>query len=283
MKKIRISFADRTRFADSWALQLGRMQMLLENQSLHPAEFCAQMILMVWRDVFGNSFHNGKYPTEVLPFRLRFLSTVVNQGLGRWLAQEIQLELKFHVPDPLEVLRAQAQGKRIVSALITKEEILNFEEHGRDFTSFLIHDLVHAHHFFADEPGEFERQVVFSGWMKEIVENGTWDCLLRLKPEMRTQFEYLISDMNTHTWHLIKTLKSLLDQASLPDLELQFLKVMGSEFQELWSKINSPCESYPLTTEFLRRMLEKAPARSENFAFFPIKSLGTSKTVSVFF
>lgn len=232
----------------------------MSEGKIEPAQFCAEMILMVWRDVFGSRFHNGRSASSVLPYRLKFLSTAVNEVLERWFCGEIALQLRFDKPTPQEVLEAQSRGQRIVSALISKDEILHFEEHGRDFISFLIHDLVHAHHFFTDEPGEFERQVLFAGWMKEVMNQGVWHRLIEARPQMKDQFEYLISDMNTHTWHLIKTLKSLLDQAQVPAIEKDFLSILGPELSGLWPQINSSLESLALTHQFLNHMSELSSA-----------------------
>ncbi len=235
------------------------LQDQFQTGSLHPAELCAQVIQTVWQDAFGPQFHNGNFvgnfQARLLPQRLKFLSTHVNQVLDRWYHREISLVLTFTKPTPLQVLEFQSRGQRVVSLLLQQDEILDFEDHGRDFVSFLIHDLVHASHFFTKDSAEFQRQVVFSNWMKALILNGTGEKIISQSPRAQEQFEYLISDMNTHTWHLVKTLKSLLDQWQSPDLQLAVIQILPNELKALWPLVNSPYEAEALAVQFLELML----------------------------
>lgn len=198
----------RTARAAEWASNWKRVR-VLET----PPEFCARVIADTYRDFFGDHWSNGPRvcnpspPTPALALlaknRVRRLPDSSIQALIRWSRGDIHLRLFDRVPLPLEVLQAQAQGCRCVSALTTEDEIRNFEIDGRDFLTFLIHDLEHAQHLTAD-PVAFTCQIKFAQW------------ILRLWPEVRpclygqalAEFEYLASDMNSHIVHLLKTLKS---------------------------------------------------------------------------
>jgi hypothetical protein len=77
----------------------------------------------------------------------------------------------------------------------------------------------------------------------------------------RQDFEYLVSDMNTHTLHLLKTFKALLDlspkthQAEPQTLRraLAATSVDGSFFDECFQKLNTPAETPELRQQVLSK------------------------------
>lgn len=202
--------------------------------------------------MFGENATNGKRPSSqgLFPDRYRSLPDAALITLEKWQRGEINLQLLSHVPTPLEVLQAQARGERCVSALVTFDEILNFEQDGRDFLSFLIHDLVHAQHFFVD-PESSRLQIRFACEMLPIVKSQAFE-----NSPLKSEFEYLISDMNSHVIHLLKTLKSLCDRLGDPRL------TAALEFQiPLWRELNSPSETSE-THERLLRAWDHAPTNN---------------------
>lgn len=219
----------RTKFAHQWTRKPFRSP---SDES--EAEYCMSLIDRCWRDMFGAKATNGKRKSSPGPFseRYRSLPDSVLEILERWHNGEIKLQLMHHVPSSIEVLRAQSRGERCVSALVKMDEIINFEEQGRDFLSFLIHDLVHAHHFFSD-PQSLARQSHFSREMLPIVE-----AKIFANTEFEPEFDYLISDMNSHLVHLLKTLKSLTDRLGNSTLESHL-----SSRIPLWNELNSPGET----------------------------------------
>lgn len=117
-------------------------------------------------------------------------------------------------PTPYELLKIQARGQRI----ITYEENfslwaqLNYEH--RDVLSFWFHDLIHAAEFFQNEEQK-KHQVNFYRWIEELSSNSSREVWLRhflSVDRHRSKFEYLISDMNSHPLHLIKTFRAILDE-----------------------------------------------------------------------
>lgn len=223
-----LSSPTRARFAQAWASEFTA----LRGQT-SPALYCFSIIDRCWRDLFGARASNGRRSATPGLFteRYRSLPDAALIVLEKWQRNEISLQLLFHVPTSIEVLRAQARGERCVSALISREEILEFEEDGRDFLSFLIHDLVHAQHFFAD-PESSQRQIKFAREMLPLVEAGVF-----LNTSLQAEFEYLISDMNSHVVHLLKTLKSLSDRLGSSTLDRQLERQIP-----LWQELNSPNE-----------------------------------------
>lgn len=244
-KKSFVSMEKRREFAKTWAPLFARWK----TESFHPAELCLKILDHCWRDLFPNTFDVGVRKTDsqhpFLQRRYRAMPSAVQASLEHWLAGKIDLQLYFDVPSVSEVLHQQSQGKRCVSLLVTEDEILNFAEDGRDFLSFVIHDLIHAEHFFAD-PVEFRRQVAFSRWMASLIEQNFLHELRENHPHLTHDFEYLVSDMNTHSLHLFKTFKALLERAPglapLVKPPVFANPHLAQQFSELWEQLNSPSE-----------------------------------------
>ena len=259
MKRFAIPKEIRKRFAPTWALTFQSLKSHFARGELTSAQLCAEVLQTVWKDAFAPNPTSGKSQYQILKPRLRFLPIAVNDVLERWHRSEVSLILLFHKPTPQEVLEHQCQGKRIVSLLIELNEILEFEEHDRDFAGFLIHDLLHANHFFTSEEGEYERQVQFSNWMRELTNDDGFQQILKYGPQVQSQFEYLFSDMNTHTWHLLKTLKSHFDQHQMNEVELRFVELLPEDLKSLWPQINTPQETREFIEDFLSKMLRETP------------------------
>ncbi|MBC7421154.1 MAG: hypothetical protein H7328_10535 [Bdellovibrio sp.] len=116
-----------------------------------------------------------------------------------------------HIPSPYELLGYQLKGLRVVSFnenYQTWSDHLNIE---RDFLSFIIHDLIHADHFFKDNKNK-NGQLGFYHFIEKIWLHESLHTLL-LSSEFKKGFEYIISDMNSHPLHLLKTLRAYLSQA----------------------------------------------------------------------
>ena len=117
-------------------------------------------------------------------------------------------------PTPYELLKIQARGQRVITFeenfYLWKELIY---EH-RDVLSFWLHDLVHAAEFFQNDEQK-KLQIYFYRWIEELSTNSSREmCLTHFLSidHHRTKFEYLISDMNSHPLHLIKTFRAILDE-----------------------------------------------------------------------
>lgn len=131
------------------------------------------------------------------------------QSLMAWQCGKYPLRLLTTVPSPYEVLQMQSQGARCVSMLIQKEQVQSLVDEGRDVFGFIIHDLIHADHFFAD-PEKAEAQIHFSHKLLHVLQLPQIQWMLTADPAFKSEFHYLMSDMNSVPLHLLKTLKAIL-------------------------------------------------------------------------
>ncbi len=152
---------------------------------------------------FINSVKIKSIPEKVF-WSLHFLS----QNKNRFLISRIS-------PSPYELLSIQAQGQRVIT-FEDNYSVWNklIYEH-RDVLSFWLHDLVHAAEFFQNEEQQ-NHQINFYRWIEllrlQSSREDFWSAFLTTEKN-RTRFEYLISDMNSHPLHLIKTFRAILDEA----------------------------------------------------------------------
>lgn len=139
----------------------------------------------------------------------RSIPLSVAQSLMAWDAGIYPLKMLDYVPSPEEVLNMQAQGVRCVTMLQQQKEMQELVEAGRDVLGFIVHDLIHADHFFAD-PDKAQAQIRFSQKLQDIYRLPPIQKMLQDDALFRHEFEYLMSDMNSVPLHLLKTLKAIL-------------------------------------------------------------------------
>ena len=119
-----------------------------------------------------------------------------------------RIKIINYVPSPEELLTIQINGQRVITFHENTElwSTQIFAE--RDFLSFIIHDLIHAHHFFKND-FQLKGQIGFYNFVTHLMKLKSLQNLL-LNQNFRNGFEYIISDMNSHPVHLFKTLHALL-------------------------------------------------------------------------
>lgn len=118
------------------------------------------------------------------------------------------IKILNYVPTPFELLNQQTEGYRIIT-FNEDYETWPTQIHGeRDFLSFILHDLVHADHFLNNETYK-KGQLGFYKLIQFIWHHNSLQALM-LNHQFKKGFEYIISDMNAHPVHLVKTLKALL-------------------------------------------------------------------------
>lgn len=133
----------------------------------------------------------------------------VAKSLNAWAAQFYPLNLYTFIPTPLDVLNLQARGERCITMLIEPDQIKNWVEEGRDVLGFIVHDLIHADHFFAD-PVKANAQIEFCKRLVPIHALPQIQTMMTVDSEFCREFHYLMSDMNSVPLHLLKTLKAIL-------------------------------------------------------------------------
>jgi hypothetical protein len=148
-----------------------------------------------------------------LPFlclhTLRSVPISVMRSLSSWHNKTYPLTLWTTIPSPEEVLQLQVGGQRCVSMFMQESEFPQLAQDGRDVFGFLIHDLIHADHFFHD-PENAQAQIQFSRKLQLLWQETFIQERLQADPEFKDEFFYLMSDMNSVPLHLFKTLKAQL-------------------------------------------------------------------------
>jgi hypothetical protein len=201
--------------------QIGKVYELWRSQTSSEAEVVATYIKS-FLTVFRPRDYRGGPHGELLTKNLEALSPVirefattsfrsvplaVNRALVCWAEGLSQLEILDHVPDPLSVLRRQSRGQRIVTCIFESEKLTKFVEDSRDPLGFVLHDLIHADHFFRFSDW-YEGQKEFYKKTLERLERGEFSEKL-LDEKNARRFEYVISDMNSHPAHLEQMLERI--------------------------------------------------------------------------
>ena len=138
-------------------------------------------------------------------------SNYVNQCIVGWALEMKPCKLLHHIPSPMEVLRMQANGERVVTMFCTLTELskqhiskLTYMKgminHARDPLEFLLHDFKHMEHFTCCDT--HHEQIGFFRCMMRLGEGNPKQFFLRELGYDRTlwlELEYVISDMYVST------------------------------------------------------------------------------------
>ena len=149
--------------------------------------------------------------------RYGFLGVIPNVcvALHAWLHDRWPLTLCEHIPNPGEMLKMQVRGTRAVTIFPEYPRMLQPVLNKPDAFAFMIHDLEHAYKFFHDR-ALHEAQKRFFSQVLTVIERGLLDDCLE-DPVFLDKFNYLISDMNTHTMHGLQYLRAILIEHRLRD------------------------------------------------------------------
>ncbi|MFS4457709.1 hypothetical protein [Bdellovibrio sp. HCB2-146] len=188
---------------------------LLETSSDFSCRIFVDILKPLLPSDLRNSKSLGRFESETafLPFvcahSFRSIPISVLRSLAAWNTGQYPLKLWTTIPSPEEVLVLQTQGQRCVTMFIKTEEMAELVSDGRDAFGFLVHDLIHADHFFLD-PAKAQAQIQFSQKLLVLWESPFMQELLQKDAVLLGEFHYLMSDMNSVPLHLMKTLKALL-------------------------------------------------------------------------
>lgn len=184
-------------------------------------------------------YSNLHIPTKLSDFNLYQVANEVKikavpdaalRSLACLTNQIYPIQILNYVPTPAELLNFQLQDKRI---LTFNEELTEWPStlyHGRDFLSFMIHDLIHADHFFINSENR-SGQLGFYHCVKQILQNKNLQTLLK-DDKFTAGFEYIISDMNSHPIHLFKTLHARIIHVSNDE---NLAKAVWNDWTSVWS------------------------------------------------
>ena len=137
----------------------------------------------------------------------------VPEALHGWLQQGWPLRLLTHIPTPLQVLDMQVQGIRPVTLISDYSRAIRPVLGKASGFDFLVHDLEHAWKFCHD-PDMFHAQRRFFALIARTIQSGLLDTCLS-EDIFARQFDYLISDMNTHPVHSLRYLHAVLIECLL--------------------------------------------------------------------
>jgi hypothetical protein len=142
--------------------------------------------------------------------RYQFYGVIGNvpAALVAWLKMEWPLTLCGRIPGSREVLNMQAAGTRPVTVLSSWPRMLQPVLAKPNAFAFMIHDLEHAWKFF-HEPEMHRQQREFFGLLLDALSAGLFEPYFQ-DPVFSEKFDYLSSDMNTHTQHAAQFLRAML-------------------------------------------------------------------------
>lgn len=140
-------------------------------------------------------------------YSFRFLPNSIREVLLMASLEEDKLVVRIDIPSSIEMLSLQSNGSRYITIDFESASNGNFIDDKRDAFEFVLHDLEHAYCFFKKEY-DYERQIDFFSSIQRNYH--MLKPILNESDEFRKDFEYCISDMNSHPEHLIQYLKAIL-------------------------------------------------------------------------
>lgn len=149
-------------------------------------------------------------------FNLHSVPQSARYSLANWYLEEnFKLVLFLNkIPTPRDVLEMQANAQRCVTVIYDRLDRLVLGE--RDPLSFMLHDLVHAYKMFHNEyllKGQIGFSKAISILLNDEIGSRLINELNENDKEFAHQFDYLISDMNSHWKHLFHYFKATLINA----------------------------------------------------------------------
>lgn len=164
------------------------------------------------------------------------------RGLIHVYLQPDTIKILDYIPSPLQVLEMQADGFRCVSLLRSENWYRYAFDHRRNIRDFVIHDLEHIWQMF-ENPAMTKSQIEFSDRLLKLIQSGRFDFLLS-DTRFNGEFNYIISDMNTHPAHTYVTLKSLLlrqkakSNEEISDIMQHFNSLLNSSEPADWDGLS---------------------------------------------
>lgn len=142
--------------------------------------------------------------------RYQFFGVIGNvpAALAAWLRGEWRLNLCGYIPTSRQVLAMQVDGTRPVTVLSAWPRMLQPVLSKANAFEFMVHDLEHAWKFCHDAELH-QQQRAFFQLLQTALEQGRFDEYLR-DSQFAAKFDYLSSDMNTHTLHASQYLRAIL-------------------------------------------------------------------------
>lgn len=167
----------------------------------------------LWQTVLRNAEPAALSPhliTYLSRYQFRGVIPNVTHALVAWLRNKWSLCLCDYIPDSLAVLAMQTRGIRPVTILAEYPRMLQPVLEKPNAFVFMQHDLEHAWQLFHD-PLLQQAQVSFAQLLQRAVQHGLFVHYLH-DATFTEQFDYLISDMNTHPLHAMYYLHAIITE-----------------------------------------------------------------------
>lgn len=230
-----MTFLSETRhISQQYLVELGKS---LDQKQISPAEFCTLCLVPqllknkvgFQKCVLSDSLSSDSEVMEFLRhYSWKGKSGRVRRSLLMWHQESYPLILWDRIPTPLELLKVQAKGERVITVF---REAADWDKiHlGKTAWEFILHDLIHADHFFEKidwrDGQRMFYQFLLEQWDHEMIGLARREC--------SEQFDYLISDMNSHPQHLAQTLTALCLMASKKSLGVERTQKLSNQ-QEIF-------------------------------------------------
>ena len=177
-------------------------------------------------------------------YNLKGIPLAVNRTMINWHQGLWSIALLTHIPGPRELLKMQVNNTRCVTMTIDPEEIDKLVLSSRDPLSFVLHDLHHADMFFNNKES-LKGQLGFYTLVEKIYDEPLLKQTLKSDRQFKTEFDYVVSDMNAYVIHLFKCFKSAFirtDEENQSELFPQILQwwQMPPLARESAFKLNTP-------------------------------------------
>lgn len=187
--------------------------------------------------------------------RYQFFGVVNNVplALAAWLKGEWPLALCGHIPSPAEVLAMQVAGTRPVTVLSAWPRMLAPVLTKANAFAFMVHDLEHAWKFYHD-PAMHRQQREFFRVLLAFLDAGRFDGYLA-DPVFAAKFDYVSSDMNTHSFHAALYLRAILLEFHLRREGLRFQYELSARAQDEVSDLLAELLGADCVAEMERRMI----------------------------
>jgi hypothetical protein len=214
---------------------------ILLNLGLEDYELCALYILLFLRlrhpknwlqkkqdfkidhdqkkilDLIPNEFNLTPWEKEKLAgisyndlfnfYNLKGIPLAVNRTMLNWANGNWKVALLTHIPSPRELLRMQVKNTRCITLTVNPHEIDRLVLSSRDPLSFVLHDLHHAGHFFSQIESQ-KGQLGFYSLVEKVYDQPLLKKSLKGDSQFKSEFDYVVSDMNAYVIHLFKCFKS---------------------------------------------------------------------------
>lgn len=152
--------------------------------------------------------NNPDFKLILKNYKFSGIKEKAQEALLHILFNDWPIEISPAIFSAQSLLKKQAHGKRVATLLFEDHQRKNNVLGKKNAFYFLLHDLEHAHNFLADSKS-YQIQVSTFKFLYHLYRQQFFDFCET--GEMKTRFEYLVSDMNTHWAHTLIYLKSIMN------------------------------------------------------------------------